>query len=400
MVNMEIKRADDLKPSSSSSVRSMRGFTIVELLVVIVIIGILAAITIVSYTGLAKKATEASLVSGLDGAKKQLLLYQADHGYFPDHFNDNCPADSSDNIDSRYCLKPSSGGSYEYSSSSPKVYLLKYIKGDISYMINDNSSPTVACPAGFIAVPGSATYGTSDFCVMKYEAKDNGSGLPVSKYDTNPWVNISYDNSVTKSAAACSGCHLISEAEWMTIAQNLTSVADNWSGGSVGSGYIYSGHNDDAPAYALEASGDDGQGYYLETNTGGKQKRTLTLTNGEVIWDLAGNVYERTSGEIIGSQPGVIGISGYGWKEWSAVNNGVIPTVNPFPVNANALASTWNASSNGIGRLYSNIDETADRTFVRGGDWNYGTPAGIYSLNLDGVHGGSGDSSIGFRVAK
>jgi len=396
MLDKEIKRGDILQSNFSFN----RGFTIVELLVVIVIIGILATITIVSYVGLTKKATEASLVSGLDSAKKQLSLYQADHGHFPDHLNDNCPADSSDNTDSRYCLKTSSGSSYEYSSSSSEVYLLKHIKGDISYMINDNSSPTVACPSGFIAVPGSVTYGTSDFCVMKYEAKNNGSGVPVSKYNTTPWVNISFNDSVIKAATACSGCHLISEAEWMTIAQNLTSVASNWSGGSVGSGYIYSGHNDNAPAYALEASNDDGQGYYLETNTGGKQKRVLKLTNGEVIWDLAGNVYERTSGEITGNQPGVIGMSGFGWKEWAAVNNGVMPTVNPFPVNANPLASTWNASSNGIGRLYSNIDETVGRTFVRGGDWNYGTPAGIYSLNLDGAHGGSGDDSIGFRVAK
>ena len=37
------------------------GFTIVELLVVIVVIGILVAITIVSYTGLSSKATVASL---------------------------------------------------------------------------------------------------------------------------------------------------------------------------------------------------------------------------------------------------------------------------------------------------------------------------------------------------
>jgi len=33
-----------------------RGFTIVELLVVIVVIGILAAITVVSYTGISQKA--------------------------------------------------------------------------------------------------------------------------------------------------------------------------------------------------------------------------------------------------------------------------------------------------------------------------------------------------------
>ena len=40
-------------------------FTIVELLVVIVVIGILASITIVSYRGITTKAAEASLQSDL-----------------------------------------------------------------------------------------------------------------------------------------------------------------------------------------------------------------------------------------------------------------------------------------------------------------------------------------------
>jgi len=39
-----------------------RGFTIVELLVVIVVIGILAAITVVSYTGITTKANKAAAI--------------------------------------------------------------------------------------------------------------------------------------------------------------------------------------------------------------------------------------------------------------------------------------------------------------------------------------------------
>src|SRR5579884_4158748 len=31
--------------------------------------------------------------------------------------------------------------------------------------------PVKGCPEGYILVPGSKLYGTSDFCVMKYEAK-------------------------------------------------------------------------------------------------------------------------------------------------------------------------------------------------------------------------------------
>lgn len=46
-------------------------FTIVELLIVIVIIGILAAITIVSYTGITQRANEATLKSDLANNKKR-----------------------------------------------------------------------------------------------------------------------------------------------------------------------------------------------------------------------------------------------------------------------------------------------------------------------------------------
>ena len=47
---------------------SNRGFTIIELLIVIVIIGILVAITAVSYNGLTKNAKEATLQSDLKQA--------------------------------------------------------------------------------------------------------------------------------------------------------------------------------------------------------------------------------------------------------------------------------------------------------------------------------------------
>ena len=53
--------------------KTPRGFTIVELLIVIVVIGILAAITIVSFNGVQKKATTAATQSELAQTAKSLM---------------------------------------------------------------------------------------------------------------------------------------------------------------------------------------------------------------------------------------------------------------------------------------------------------------------------------------
>ena len=60
------------------------GFTIVELLVVIVVIGILAAITIVSYTGITAKANTAKAQSNAQSAQQVIEVYAADNsGAYP-----------------------------------------------------------------------------------------------------------------------------------------------------------------------------------------------------------------------------------------------------------------------------------------------------------------------------
>mgnify|MGYP003590968609 FL=1 len=59
------------------------GFTIVELLIVIVIIGILAAISIVAYSGIQNKANDATVQQDLVNIAKKLELYRASHDQYP-----------------------------------------------------------------------------------------------------------------------------------------------------------------------------------------------------------------------------------------------------------------------------------------------------------------------------
>lgn len=63
--------------------KSGSGFTIVELLIVVVVIAILAAITIVSYNGISQRAKNAQLLATVDGYTKALQLYKVQNGEFP-----------------------------------------------------------------------------------------------------------------------------------------------------------------------------------------------------------------------------------------------------------------------------------------------------------------------------
>ena len=380
-------------------------FTIVELIVVIVIIGILASVIIVSYNNIIQKAIAMSLVSDLKNASNQIKLYQIDNGKFPTSLG--CPTEpTTDTI----CLKSSSNNTFTDfhadNTSSPKTFQLSANHaGTMNYRTTD-MTPPIECPVGFIVVPGSATYGTNDFCVMKYEAKQVGSSsVPVSTASGYPWVNISLNDAInnSKNVANCSGCHLISEAEWLTITQNVLKEPNNWNTGTVGSGYIYSGHNDSMPDNPLEADTNDNNGHVGETSVTDSQRRTLKLSDGEIIWDLAGNVREITSDTGNGkTQPGIAGNAYASWIDWKDVTTLGTLSPDPSPLGTGiAGAGSWSgSSSSGIGQRTSNPADTSDRAFFRGGFWRDGYAAGVLSLCLNNGPIFSSKSFVGFRVAR
>lgn len=65
------------------SYKKPRGFTIVELLIVIVVIAVLAAIAVVAYNGIQARANDARRASDLRQVVKLIEAYNAENGSYP-----------------------------------------------------------------------------------------------------------------------------------------------------------------------------------------------------------------------------------------------------------------------------------------------------------------------------
>ena len=86
--------------------KSVSGFTIVELLIVIVVIAILASISVVAYTGIRARADDSRRLSDANGIIKALTIYHAYNGSFPGH---------------------TSGGSWEQSNTEASGQFMEYL---------------------------------------------------------------------------------------------------------------------------------------------------------------------------------------------------------------------------------------------------------------------------------
>lgn len=276
-------------------------------------------------------------------------------------------------------------GGYSGVASFDFVVTAKSVGSNISTVsLTINSTSALNCPTGFVAVDGNGLLGTKDFCVMKFEAKNN-AGTPESVASGTPWVGINATVAQSKcesmTESGFSGTFtLIENSEWMTIARDIENHVSNWSSGSVGIGHIPRGHSDASPSKALEVTNTldpyngTGNSSGEAPGSGWEQKRTHTLSNGSVVWDLAGNVLEWTDWDSgnAGFSLGPVDESS-GVKQLSVNPTGSLKNDDYKPNN-----DSYN-TSNSFGVWYGGSGGAT----LRGGLWASNLIAGVFMVNLN-----------------
>lgn len=176
------------------------------------------------------------------------------------------------------------------------------------------------CPEGFVAVPGNAEFHPEWFCVAQYEMTYEDADTPNSTAGGTDWNTVAYEEwkeivsmagkypiaDITQQAAinACAsiwdGYHLITNDQWMTIARNIEANEKNWSWRSITDGLIYNWVSWDSTRWCNRTGWNTEPRAYA-TLTGPwadetcNSRRSHALSNGQLIWDFAGNVYEQVN---------------------------------------------------------------------------------------------------------
>jgi len=151
------------------------GFTIVELLVVIVVIGILASIAMVSYSGITLKATSAVLQSDLRNASTILEMDKAKNGVYPDteaEANDGKGLPKSASTEYQYTVQ---NGEYYLSATTSKT-------NEVAYYTSSTTSGYVADGvwSGHVA-PGGGTVDTTSWSQLSLNNQPQSCAITAGK---------------------------------------------------------------------------------------------------------------------------------------------------------------------------------------------------------------------------
>ena len=66
----------------------MRGFTVIELIVVIAVLAVLSAVVLINVFGYVEKSQNAAIISDIEAMEKSGIIYLSEHGSYAGFFDD------------------------------------------------------------------------------------------------------------------------------------------------------------------------------------------------------------------------------------------------------------------------------------------------------------------------
>ena len=118
---------------------SQKGFTIVELLIVIVVIGILAALVLNTFAGVQKRARDSERLTDIKSLSTQLERYYTDNGKYP--LIADVTTANLKGIDAGALTAPGQTGTSLSATATPS-------KDQYGYITFDDATTPVACTTG------------------------------------------------------------------------------------------------------------------------------------------------------------------------------------------------------------------------------------------------------------
>jgi hypothetical protein len=212
------------------------------------------------------------------------------------------------------------------------------------------------CEDGFVWVPGSAKYGTMPgFCVMSDLAQKVGTSTVPAVANGELWNNISQGESQLACQSLGNGYHLLSENEWLTLAENISRTATN---------------DTDKDAIGLQLA---------------TASTTYVLSNGNMVYNLSGTTTQWTDQTVLKAGLPVLsdGLDANGWQEYASVVDYKAMSIAP---------AYYLSSANGTGKILCGDNDANLRGCIRGYQ-------GVYGLDLSNAPTAA-KADVGFRCAK